>query len=83
MDSVRIWDGIRVDCYKFTHTFENQQELWEAINVTAEAFGSKEIAQECQLAILQKLSAFGTVDLSEAYAGHKMVLTVVPVKEEE
>lgn len=77
MNTIKLWDGIRVTTDTDSEIVESPVELWELFNWDIE---NDPNAKECAQLITRELFCFGHVDLSEMNNGKTLYLSVVPAK---
>ena len=77
MKTIKLWDGIRVTTANFSVVCENNDELWETLNMQGAAY------DELKTEIMRELFCVGKCDLTPQYHGHMVILTVVINEEEE
>lgn len=73
--TIKLWDSIAVTVNGETEKFENPKDLWAALNMDSDEY------KEAQENILRALYCFGRIDLTDAYPGYTVMLSVVPCKE--
>lgn len=73
--TIKLWDAIALTVNGETERFENPKDLWAALNMDSETY------KEAQTEIIRNLYCFGRLDLSDAYPGYTVLLSVVPCKD--
>lgn len=73
--TIKLYDGYKVNVDDEIYNFENESwdEVMDAINIPKD----KELRGD----MFRNIFAFGVLDLSEAYQGHKVVVSLIPTKE--
>lgn len=81
MKSIKLYDGVTVVVDGKAHTVESIADLWEMLNITEQYCGSA--VDEMRRGITTNLLCFGRMDLSDAYRGHTVMLSLIKAKGEE
>lgn len=73
--AIKLYDGYKVNVDDDIEEFKehNWDEVMDYINIPKE----KEIRSE----LFRHIFAFGVLDLSKAYHGHKVIVSLIPVKD--
>lgn len=81
MKTIKLYDGVTVTIDGESQTVEGPADLWPLLNLTEEYFPDTALLNEMKHGITTQLICFGRADLSDAYAGHTVLLSLVPAKE--
>jgi hypothetical protein len=73
--TIKIMDGYRVTVDNDVEEFRehNWDDVMDYLNIPKE--------KDLRMDLFRKFFAFGKLDLSEAYQGHRLVITWIPVGE--
>lgn len=80
--TIKMYDGVTVTVDGQSQTLEFISELWEVLNITPKYFNPADL-EEAKTNITTNLICFGRMDLSDAYRGHTVLLSLVPAKKGE
>ena len=81
MKTIKLYDGVTVTVDGESQTVESIADLWEILNITKEICGDG--VDEIRRGITANLLGFGRIDLSDAYRGHTVLLSLIPAKKKE
>ena len=78
MKTIKLYDGVTVTVDGESQTVENIADLWDVLNINEKYCGDG--VDEIRRGITANLLGFGRIDLSDAYRGHTVLLSLVPAK---
>lgn len=75
--TIKIMDGYRVTVDKDVQEFRehNWDDVMDYLNIPKE--------KDLRMDLFRKFFGFGFLDLSEAYSGHTVIISVIPVDDRE
>ena len=80
MKHIKLYDGVTVIVDNDVQTFKSIVEMYDFLRITQEVFPDADMLAEVRRDITAKLLAFGNIDLSAAYAGHTVIVKLIPAK---
>ena len=75
MKTIKLYDGYRV--YFDGEVQDFKEHNWDDVMDFINMFKDKEMRME----LFRQIFCFGILDLSEAYNGHKLIISLIPHKD--